>query len=79
LITIDLNAAPTYATISYVWGDLKKTVVIKVDGNDQPVTINLRDILCRIRQDAATTARIGPSRTVEAGGEDSGSPTTSLR
>jgi hypothetical protein len=49
LITVDLNAAPTYTAIAYVWGDPKKTVVIKVDGNDLPVTTNLRDILCRIR------------------------------
>jgi len=45
---VDLNAAPTYTAISYVWGNLKKTVVIKVDGNDQPGAINLRDILSRI-------------------------------
>lgn len=41
--------APAYAAVSYVWGDQKDIVMITVDGKNQPVTVNLRDVLQRVR------------------------------
>lgn len=51
LMTLDLEAAPTYAAISYVWGDPTNAVTISVDGRNQPVTTNLRDVLRRVRHE----------------------------
>jgi hypothetical protein len=50
----DITAAPTYAAISYVWGDPKNTVMITVDEKNQPVTVNLRDVLLRARHKSDT-------------------------
>jgi len=54
LIIADIAAAPTYAAISYVWGDPKNTVMITVDEKNQPVTVNLRDVFLRARHESNT-------------------------
>jgi hypothetical protein len=43
------DAIGTYACVSYVWGDAKKTVQIQVDGQELQVTTNLFDFLYHIR------------------------------
>src|ERR1700733_7795431 len=50
MITTEAHVAPAYAAISYVWGDQKDIAMITVDGKNQPVTVNLRDFLQRVRR-----------------------------
>lgn len=49
MIATEVNVAPAYAAISYVWGDPNDIAMITVDGKNQPVTVNLRDVLQRVR------------------------------
>jgi hypothetical protein len=41
ILEADLNLQPVYDALSYVWGDPKSTVRIKLHGHDFPVTQNL--------------------------------------
>lgn len=49
LHTVQLDAAPRYAALSYVWGDASVTENILVDGQAVAVTVNLASALRHIR------------------------------
>jgi hypothetical protein len=49
LFVVDIQEAPTYAAISYVWGDPEDTVAIEVECKSKAITVNLNDALHRVR------------------------------
>lgn len=48
--TASLSADPDYDAVSYVWGDPKKTAIIKINGRDVGISTNLAALLRRIRR-----------------------------
>jgi Heterokaryon incompatibility protein (HET) len=50
--TFELNAAPPFDSVSYVWGDPKVTAEIKVGGISTQITVNLCAALKRLREKA---------------------------
>jgi len=50
--TFELNTAPPFDALSYVWGDLKITTEIKVGGISIQITTNLCAALKRLREKA---------------------------
>jgi hypothetical protein len=49
IYTVSLNDHPHYHALSYVWGDPKVTDFISVNGQDIPVTTNLKAALLHLR------------------------------
>ncbi|KAK3073177.1 hypothetical protein LTR53_005465 [Teratosphaeriaceae sp. CCFEE 6253] len=50
LYKVSLNDNPDYAALSYCWGDAVDTVDICLGGHTTPVTQNLANALCRLRE-----------------------------
>ncbi|KAH8658107.1 heterokaryon incompatibility protein-domain-containing protein [Xylariales sp. PMI_506] len=53
LVTVDIDAAPTYEAISYVWGETYSKVDIVLNGATVTVTANLGAALARMRLETA--------------------------
>lgn len=51
LRTVSLDDDPSYAALSYVWGDPADTVEIKINGYTSAVTRNLHGALRQFRKD----------------------------
>lgn len=53
LIGVDIDNAPEFTALSYVWGNAKSRELIEVNGNPFAVTTHLGKILRHLRRDSA--------------------------
>ena len=49
MITVSLDSKPTYAALSYVWGDATQTSIIECNGKSISITTTLADALKAFR------------------------------
>jgi len=51
MLVTELDKAPRYDAISYVWGDATRVARIHINGKESEVTVSLRDALLQVRRE----------------------------
>lgn len=58
MIRVDLNSAPGYVALSYAWGDLGDTRILRVNGRDVRISVSLYEALQAISQSKAHSENV---------------------